>query len=57
MKSKLLQIKLNGKWQYVFCYNPQTGIVTTGRRETALNERDLEYFKNHFGNNEFRVEI
>lgn len=54
MKQRL-QVKLDNKWQYVFCYNPITGIVTTERKEAALDQRDLEYFQNKFGNNEFRL--
>jgi len=52
---KRLQVFLDGKWQYVFCYNPQIGIIVTPRRESALDQRDLEYFQNKFGNNEFRI--
>jgi len=53
---KRLQVKLNGNWEYVFCYNPRNAepIITQDKRK-ALLARDLEYFQIKFGNHEFRV--
>lgn len=43
------------QWHYVFCYNPQTGIVTTKDRRKALNgEYHLDWFQNHFSGYAFR---
>jgi len=50
-----LQVFKDGQWQYVFCRNPLTGIVTTKDRKKALDDHALAYFKKHFGNNQFRA--
>jgi len=52
---KRLQVLKEGQWKYVFCYNQHTGIVTTNKYHLALKERDLEYFKDRFGNDSFRI--
>ena len=49
-----LMIKREANWKYVFCVNQYGYIVTTDKREKALNANyDLEWFKNHFGNDVF----
>jgi hypothetical protein len=54
---KALQVFKNNNWEFVFCYNHSTGIVTTKDRRKALNaEYDLDYFRNKFGNDIFRAE-
>ena len=54
--SKRLQVFKDGKWQYVFCYNAQTNeIITTNDYKKALKPRDLEFFKNKYGNDKFRI--
>ena len=50
-----LQVFKDGKWEYVFCHNRTQGIITTKDVRKALKPRDLDYFVNHFANNEFRV--
>ena len=52
---KKLQVKVNGHWEYVFCYNPLTGVSTTPFARKALLERDLGFFQRKFANHEFRV--
>ena len=57
-RTKRLQILKNGEWKYVFCISgnaPAGGIITTESREKALKHYDYEYFKSHFGNDEFRI--
>jgi len=55
MRQKRLQIFEGGIWHYVFRHNQTTGIVTTADYRKALLERDLEHFKNTFGNGCFRA--
>lgn len=53
---KTLQVKLDGEWHHVFCYNPtKSDPITTPWQCKALRARDLEFFKRKFGNHEFRV--
>ena len=52
---KRLQVYKNSGWKYVFCYNELQGIITTKDKKKALKERDLVYFKNRFGNDQFRT--
>jgi len=52
---KRLQVYKDFGWKYVFCYNELQGIITTDDKRKALQERDLEYFKNRFGNDQFRI--
>ena len=53
---KTLQVKLNGKWEYVFCYNVlKSDPIVTNRQSAALRPNDLQYFQTRFGNHEFRV--
>ena len=60
-KMRKLQVFKDGVWQFVFCVNPVTGIVTTKTRGMALPsdakwaEDDLEWFGNRFGNERFRL--
>ena len=54
---KRLQVKIDGKWEYVFCYDQWKQIVTTKNRLKALGaKRDLEYFQAHYMSKEFRSE-
>jgi hypothetical protein len=54
MKYKL-QVFKDNKWQYVFCYNRQFGIITTEDSRKALGKRDLDFFREKFGNDSFRI--
>jgi len=56
-KIKRLQVFMDGQWEYVFCHNPNTGLVTTKHREKAIKGEGLDYFKSKYGNHEFRVEL
>ena len=54
---KALQVLRDGEWRYVFCYNPQTGLVLTNNRSKAINASlDIEVFRSKFANDEFRAE-
>ena len=58
---KKLQVFKSNTWQYVFCHNPQTGIVTTKDKKRALPpsaiwaKDDLAYFSNKYGSSQFRL--
>ena len=53
-----LQVFRDGRWQYVFCRAmPGNKVATTECRGNALGERDLEFFTNKFGNDQFRIEM
>ena len=53
---KLLQVKINEKWEYVFAHNERRGTpIVTKNKKIALKARDLDYFKENFGNHEFRI--
>ena len=53
---KALQVLVDGNWQYLFCHNGGR-LVTTNDRRKALNaDYDLNWFENHFGNNQFRAQ-
>lgn len=55
-RQRALQVKTGPGWEYVFCYSGDRGrIVTTRDRRKALTERDLPFFQNKYGNNEFRA--
>ena len=44
-------------WEYVFCYNPTIGIVTTLNPKKALTGLTaLDYFQRIFGNDNFKIE-
>lgn len=51
-----LQVRRDGRWQYVFCYNGDSGriIVTQDRRKALNADLDLDYFARKFGNDVFR---
>jgi len=52
-----LQVKINEKWEYVFAHNKRySHPITTESKQKALKARDLNYFKETFGNHEFRIE-
>jgi hypothetical protein len=59
--TKVLQANVQGEWKYVFCRalnsSNQTipGLVTTSDYRKAIQGIDLAYFRQHFGNVEFRV--
>lgn len=52
---KRLQVFKDNRWQYVFCYNRQYGIIVTDNPLKALKERDLSYFQSKYSNYAFRV--
>lgn len=53
---KLLQVKQDGEWKWVFAMNKDDNkVVTTDKWEKALQDRDLDTFKKTFGNDTFRV--
>ena len=52
---KRLQVLKDRKWNWVFCCNPVKGIITTKDKAKALKPHDLEYFRNKFGNDTFRL--
>lgn len=53
-----LLIKREGDWKMVFCVNQYGVIVTTDKREKALNANyDRKWFENHFGNDEFSQDL
>jgi len=53
---KKLQVKINGIWEFVFCRNwKKRDPITTKDKSKALTVNALEYFKEKFGNHEFRV--
>jgi len=43
-------------WKWVFCYNRNSGIITTANQRKALNARYLPYFQHKFGDCLFRTE-
>jgi hypothetical protein len=51
---KKLQIKRNGAWEYVFCQNAGNIITTKTKRKALDAKYHLDYFRNHYGNDEFR---
>jgi len=55
-----LQVFKDGEWQFVFCFNTHDmkngPIITTKDRRKALGAMaNIEFFRNHFGNYEFRA--
>ena len=56
-RTKLVQMKRDGQWEWVFCFNPQRGIITTKdyRKGQRADCGGLEYFSNKRGNDEFRA--
>ncbi len=55
-KMKKLQVKLNGKWEYVFCRNPLfKDPITTESQVASLGAQAMSYFKDCYGNHEFRL--
>jgi hypothetical protein len=55
MNKYKLQVLLNNNWEYVFCHNDLTGIVTTKIRSKAIDHHGLNYFRNKYGNYHFRI--
>ncbi len=56
MRDKRLQILKNGKWEYVFCrLMPNHTVISGCEKKKALKPRDLDFFRNEFGNDVFRV--
>ena len=45
-----------GNWRWVFCQCNGKLIFTNTRGKALLSDYDLEYFRAHYGNNEFRAE-
>lgn len=61
INQKALIAKVNGKWQYVFCYNISNGLIimplSPRFRKKALYGVDaLKVFQNKFSNIEFNLE-
>jgi len=52
---KKLQIKREGEWKYVFCQNTGAIITTETKRKALDAAYHLEYFRNHYGNDEFQA--
>lgn len=52
-----LKIFRNDKWQYVFCYNENKGVITTDHKESALDHNAFDTFTKLFGNEKFIVEV
>jgi hypothetical protein len=50
-----LQVKVKGKWEYVFCKR-DGHLVVTGAREKALRARDLDTFRQAFPTYTFRTQ-
>ena len=56
MSAKKLQIKVNGVWKYVFCYNEIQGVITTKNKCKAVKGKNaLEYFESKNADQEFRL--
>ena len=56
---KALQVKIHGKWEYVFSRTEgKSDPVTTPNRRKAISgdQQSLKYFQNNFANHEFRIE-
>ena len=52
-----LMVLRDNVWEYVFCYNPTIGIVTTLNPKKALTGLTaLDYFQRIFGNDNFKIE-
>jgi hypothetical protein len=50
-----LQVKVDGRWEWVFCQTPTKDILTTYDPRKALLASDhLGYFSNRYGDYEFR---
>ena len=54
---KKLMVKINNKWEYVFCHSHDNGLVTTKDRRKALkgDSHALEHFSNKYANNDFAL--
>lgn len=59
---KYLQVKIDNKWQYVFCRDPiNNKPVITNNKKNAIREKYkdgkyiLEYFMNKMAKYEFRI--
>ena len=50
-----LQVKIRGKWRYVFC-KMDDHLVVTDMREKALRARDLAVFQQAFPSYTFRTQ-
>lgn len=51
-----LQVKINGRWKYVFCRNTtMNDPVTTHDAQKAITGDALNCFQTNFANHEFRV--
>lgn len=55
-RDKRLQVKIDGKWQWVFSNTPRENHpVTTPKKEKAIKPDGMDYFKNKWANHEFRI--
>ncbi len=60
---KVLQAKINGEWQYVFCHNIEgkgliTMPITPEKRKKAIHgDNALEYFQQKYADTEFRYSL
>ena len=50
-----LEIKMNNEWKYVFCQNGGRIITTETKRKALDAKYHLDYFRSHYGNDEFRA--
>ena len=51
-----LQIRINGNWEYVFCYNGAKIITTKDSNKAIVGSgNSLEVFEKKFSNEVFRV--
>ena len=50
-----IQFLMGDTWKWLFCYNPARGLIATVDPHKALGKYDLDYFKSHYGNTEFRL--
>jgi len=53
----LLQVNIGGIWQYVFCMDQWSEVITTQEKRKALHGRDFDYFANKRADLEFRTVV
>ena len=55
---KRLQVKIDNKWEYVFCRNARfvLPIVTKNKMKAIKGDSSsLDYFQNYFASQEFKI--
>ena len=56
MNKKLLQVKIENHWHYVFCRNELKALpVITTDKSKALPASALDYFQRYFASLNFRI--